>query len=274
MQDLGRGTIATPVAHGSRRAEHAATTHVSPSGRDPHEELLTIRVDGVTDPVQLQQCAKSLYEEIGRNEIDGTVESKHMKTFNSADNRTMDILQLRPGRAVELVVDASRFSGASYAGAGQSRQTIETTLAQTSSLPFEQAVDRVHQYIRDPNLARVIVATYRGQIMGVLRFFRVANIRFDWTVSQTEAGIATSIDFQNYFLPRLDITHAPRATGPARGRGPHPHSPRVATPRTPGPNDPGGINNPIPMAPTLQQGGDADISPAVARLRRNQEGGG
>lgn len=282
MQRLGGGftsDAAAPVAHGSRRAEHAATTHVSPSGRDPHEELITIRVDGVTDHAQLEQCAKSLYEEIGRNEIDGTVESKHLTSHNSADTRMMDILKLRPGRAVELLVDASQFQGANYAGTGQSRQTIQTTLSNTVSLPFEEAVNRVHQYIRDIQLARVIVATYRGQIMGILRFFRVANVRFEWTASQTEAGINTSIDFQNYFLPRLNITNAPRATGAARGHHQHhtsaPAAPAPGTIRNPGPNDPGGINNPIPLTLTPQQAqGDSFISDAVARQRRRQEGGG
>ena len=282
MHATTRSTTAPAVTHNSHAANHAATTHVGPSGRDPHEELLTIRVDGVTDHAQLVQIAKSLYEEIGRNEIDGTVESKHTTSFSNTDANIANVLKLRPGRTVELVVDSTRFSGATYNGNGTNRPTIEATLSQTVSLPIEQAIARVREYIRDEQLARVIVATYRGQIMGMLRYFRVANARFDWTASQTEAGITTNIDFQNYFLPRLDITRAPRATGAAVGHGQRHNHARVATqPHNPGPNDPGGINNPIPMQQagggvnndSMSQGDTGYISDAVARQRRRQEGG-
>ncbi len=91
----------------------------------------------------------------------------------------------------------------------------------------------MRRHIPDENLARAIVASARGNIMGVLRYFRVGSVDFDWN---SEDGVSIKADLQNYWTPTYD----PNAQLQTAHRGAN-HADRARA---------GSVANPIAMAPT------------------------
>ena len=67
---------------------------------------------------------------------------------------------------------------------------------------FEAQVAKVKALLGDENLARVIVATARGQIQELQRFFRVSTVHFAWS---TEDGVSIDFDYQNFIEARADV---------------------------------------------------------------------
>jgi hypothetical protein len=173
------------------RLEGAKTTQINVSGAEGHEEILNIPVPGITDYQRLLDIAQSFYVQIGQTEIEGNFETKNCTSFGGS-NADPDMLRLKPGDPVELLVDGTNLYGSA---------PIISALNQFAGLPLEECVQQLRQYISDPDLARVIVSTYRGQIMSVLRHFRVNTVKYDWDIS---SGVTINGTFQNYWTPRQD----------------------------------------------------------------------
>lgn len=179
-----------PQPANDTRTRAARTTSVSPGGQQAHEEVLTIAVPGIRDQARLLVIARNLFEEIGRNEIGGTCETNDLASFGGS-NQDPDLLRLRPGDGIEFYTDTRRAtSGAPLVG----------TIVDSAREPFDQAVRRVARTIGQEDLARVIVATARGQVSELQTFFRVSNVKFDW---DHDKGVGIGFDFQNYFVQRF-----------------------------------------------------------------------
>jgi len=159
-------------------------------GGEESQEVMNIPVHGVRNIQQLTDIARSFYEQLGRLEMKGSISTSKLTSFGGT-NADPDLLRLRVGDAVELLVDASRL---------EVQSPIVSTLNQTAQLPFSEAVRQVQRYLPDENLCRAIVASARGNIMGVLRYFRVGSVDFDWS----NDSIEVKADIQNYFTPRWD----------------------------------------------------------------------
>lgn len=223
----------------SARAHKAGVTHVSVSGNEEVGEIQTVSFPGVTSKERLELLAKSLYEQLGRQEIEGQFETRVMAINRGAD--VVSMLQMRPGNTVELV----QTSATSMLG-----DAISTTFRAMQTAPFENVVQDVTRMVRDPNLAAAIVGTVRGQVMGLLRYFRVSSVRFAW---QNGKSLDIEGDFQNYWVIRQNVdptdnerirhtSHIPRGTPGAR-EGQH------AAPRAPAAPAPVGASSPAESAP-------------------------
>jgi hypothetical protein len=117
------------------------------------------------------------------------------------------MLRMRVGDPIELLVDARRLNSGS---------AIVATLNRTAAMTFAEAVQEVRSIPGvniNENLARAIVASARGNIMGVLRYFRVGAINYDWG----EEGVSIKADLQNYWTPSYDV-HARLNVQNARGQ--------------------------------------------------------
>lgn len=158
---------------------------------EENAEILNIPVQGVTNMAQLVSIAQSYYEQIGRQEMTAEVSLDKVTSFGG-NNADPDVLRIRVGDPIELLVDATKFSAHS---------PIVSTLNRTATMTFAEAVAEVRQFLPDENLARAIVASARGNIMGVLRYFRVGEVNYDFT---QQDGVTIKADLQNYWTPAYD----------------------------------------------------------------------
>lgn len=203
--------------------EKARRTNVSPAGNESSTDVMRIPVSGIKSQAQLLQIAKSLFEEIGRQEIGGSCMTKSLSSFllppdgdRAAENADPDLTRLRPGDAIELRVDTRETSVnpplvSSYTD----------TFRRSEDDEIDDIASRLPAGTRNPkDLARAIVRTSRGGILELTKFFRVANVKFTWAWS---SGLGVAFDFQNYVVVRSDTeksnvskTSRPRFTTPTR----------------------------------------------------------
>lgn len=173
--------------------KEARASFVAPSGSDSTTNVITLSVPGIKDKVRLQEIARQVYEEVARGELGGSFSSKDLASLGG-DNEDADILRLRPGDAVEFVVD----------GAGlQSLPPVVSELSAEAAKSVQEAVEAVAARLggrRD--LAEVLVGTARGRFQGLQNIFRVATVRYAWEVG---TGISVDADFQNYVTARSDV---------------------------------------------------------------------
>ena len=231
------------------------------------EEILNVPVAGVNSETVLTEIARSLYEEIGRGEIGGQVSTTNLASFGG-DNLDPDMLGLRPGDGVEFLVDTRAI------GDGP---PLISTYTDAMRKSFSAAVKDVEDRIGDTNLARVIVATARGRVLELQRFFRVQTVKFAWS----DKGVKIDFDFQNYFVPRNQVSLASQTSGevkviatpstattslykPGTGAGAHrakePFAPPAAPPPSPAPRGYTPSAPPPPKAPSATPAGRPTFS--------------
>ncbi len=162
-------------------------------GGQESSEIATFSFPGIQDQEQLNTIARAFYEQIGRNEITGEVSTAALTSFGGS-NADPDLLRLRVGDPVQLLVDASRLTAAA---------PITSTLNRSLQLPFSEAVERLRTTtpMTDTNLARAVVASANGSIMGVLSYFRVSGAEYDWS----DETVSVKFDIHNYWTPRFDF---------------------------------------------------------------------
>ncbi len=168
------------------------TTKMSPSATQAEEEILNIPVHGITDVARLQEIARAVYEEIGRGEMGGTAESPNLASFGG-DNSDPDLLRLGPGDGIFLDVNIAAQKGSN---------PLIATLIDTQRTPYAMQVQTVAAMLGgDTNLANAIVATSRGQVGQLQRFFRVSTVHYAWSTGHMKV----SFDFQNYVVARNQV---------------------------------------------------------------------
>ncbi len=172
--------------------KEARTTSVGASGKTPQTDVVRINVPGVNNKERLLEIAKDLYQEIGRQEIGGSVDTKNLASFGG-NNQDPDLVRLRPGDPIEFRVDAS--------GLGVFPPPI-SELTQEAGRSFEEQVKVVKDRIGDEDLARVLVAVNRGEVSQLQKVFRTANVKFDWSAG---SGVGISFDFQNFLEARYAV---------------------------------------------------------------------
>jgi len=170
----------------------ATTTNVGPGGKAPATNAVRISVPGVRNKTKLLEIAKDVYEEIGRQEIGGSVETRNLASFGG-DNQDPDLLKLRPGDPIEFRVDGS--------GLGTFPPPI-AELTNEEARSREEQVKEVKARVGDEKLARALVAANRGETNDLQKIFRVANVRFDWDHA---SGLAIAFDFQNFVEARYAL---------------------------------------------------------------------
>jgi len=196
----------------SKKELAALAGSVSPDGLAAQTEVQQIPVQGVRDIKRLEEIAKNLYEEIGQGELGGSIKTKSLSSFLGSpkgssgqgeftvdsSNADPDLLTMRPGDAIEILVDIRQIS---------SKAPIANEFTDHHRRDFNEQVSAVQDAFKskggqlDINTARVLVASSRSDIIDVLNFFRVYNIRFNWN----EGVVDIAFDFHNYFIARYSI---------------------------------------------------------------------
>lgn len=173
------------------KVQAARATSVAPSGQVAQEDVVRISVPGIRSVDRLREIARATYEEIGRGEMGGSLVTKSLSSFGG-DNEDADLLRLRPGDPIELVLDTTNLG---------TRPGVISELTDHGRRSLQEEVSAVFARVGDLKLARVLVASARGA-GDTMRFFRVANVKFDWSQDQ---GVTVSFDFQTYVEARYDV---------------------------------------------------------------------
>jgi hypothetical protein len=181
----------------------ARVTRAAPAFDKTMEEVLNIPVHAITDAVQLAQIAEAVYNEMGRGEIGGTCETVNLASFGG-DNTDPDLLRLQPGDGIEIDVDTRSI---------RSGAPLISAYTEANRKSFTAQVNDILKFIPDQNLARTIVATARGQIGELQRFFRVETVKFNWN---KDSGVKIAFDFQNYVVVRAQVGAAATDIGTAK----------------------------------------------------------
>lgn len=191
--ERGKAKLAT-VEWPPEDAELARLSGVFPSGQSGETDKTIISVPGIRDKAKLLGIARALYEEIGRGELGGSCKTTQLASFKG-DNADPDLLRLRPGDPVEFLTD-TRVLTSSVPGA--------SSYVDSKRRSFEEEVAEVKSRLggTDENLPRVLVASARSAVIDLLRFFRVANVQYNWSIG---SGVGVAFDFQNYFVVRHDV---------------------------------------------------------------------
>ena len=189
---------------------NAQAQNVAPSGNRSTEDVLTFPIQGIRSQERLQVIARSLFEEIGRQEISGSFETHNLASFGGG-NADPDMLRANPGDAIEVVRDSSSYREGTTSPQG--------AMADHYNAPYGEMVADYTQRLGDANLARALVATARGRVNEVQRTFRLASLTLDWT---QDNGINVSGEVQNYVIVRNSV------------EGEHPTTPQPITQTVPG----------------------------------------
>lgn len=179
------------VAPSDSATEAAKVTSVAPGGQT-HRQIIRLSYPGIQSQERLNRVARDLWEEIGRGEMGGKVTTKNLTTFGGT-NQDPDLLSIRPGDPIEIVLDSRGLKSA---------PPLSHEVADHKRRSFEDEVALITRQLGDQNLARVLVATARNQVQELQSFFRVNNVHFGWN---SESGVEVQFDFQNFLEARYDI---------------------------------------------------------------------
>jgi hypothetical protein len=174
-------------------SKEARTTAVDPSGSSARTETLTIPVPGITDQTRLESIARQIYEEVGRGEMGGNASSKDLSSLGG-DNEDADLIRLRPGDAIEFLVDSS--------GVSSVPAVVSELTNQAAQSPAEAVKAVAEKLGGRTDLAQVLVGASRGTFNKLQNTFRVNNVRYSWDIA---SGLGVDFDFHNYIQARYDL---------------------------------------------------------------------
>lgn len=217
-QKLLRAVYPKDVADQLRKKH---VTKESPSGQLQEDEVQRVPVSGIRSQQQLEEVAKAVFETTSRYEVTGSFESKDLASYTEADgNDDPDMLRLAVGDPVELGVVPARL--------GRARADdipIVSDLTAVAGMPFDEAVDFVAQQVGDVNFARALVATSRNLVVETEAFYRVSEVKIDWS---KDSGAKVRGEFHNFIEARYGETGAPPTPSGAKAT-----TARQAAPKTP-----------------------------------------
>lgn len=213
--DLGRTRWARyPVPDGATAEQSAGifgvndpptaptrANETSVSGHAPDERIMTLFVQGVTDPQVLRDIAAASFEQMGRQEIEGNFETSFARSVSpnttrrggeapkSVSDDALDCLQLTAGDAVEILVAGGPDIPAD-ARAGLSAVEIQA-----------MSVERRTQYLVNlgwsERVARIFAEA--GEATAFQTVFRTQNVRIEM---DNDEGLKLVVDYINFITVR------------------------------------------------------------------------
>lgn len=171
---------------------------VTPAGAAENKiQLFTLR--GITDAKRLERTAASLYQQIGRQEIEGSFETSDLTSFDSPDEG--DLLSIISGDSVELLIGRPMAADTTQ---GRPSGTPTTTTVQTLQ---EMSVAARKAYLmsvgwKEQPATRLALA---NELTANNTVFRVRDLHIEWSA---ESGCKISADMTNFIVVREDQTEA------------------------------------------------------------------
>jgi hypothetical protein len=164
---------------------------VTPSGANPTESIRVLSVSGVVDPDVLSRVARNAFEQLGRQEIEGSLATSDVSSLG-LDPTEADLLDLRVGEPIEVLIAAG-------AAPGTEEEEPNNTLARLQA----QDRQRREQYLRTIGWGEDVARRFAAlqDASGFQTVFRTQNVRVAWSNNE---GVKLEIGFVNYVTVRED----------------------------------------------------------------------
>lgn len=171
---------------------------VSVSGWTPDERIQTYVVKGVTSLDVLRRIARSLFEQIGRQEIEGNIQTDQVQSTGPAGPTDQaDLLHLTSGDAIEILIAGQRTAPASTAGLSTSELAAMERQRRTDylvSIGWRREVAERFSAFADATSFQTI--------------FRIQDVRIEM---DAEEGLTFSVDFVNFITVREEAQTNPES---------------------------------------------------------------
>jgi hypothetical protein len=168
------------------------------SGSDTNDEIEVFSVRGIVDPEQLKFTAFSVYNQLGRQEIEGNFTTCDIDSVDVSDG-TGDLLNLNSGDAVEILMTTNKPIDA---GGGTS---AKTSLQEIYAMARRERADYFRSLGWPSKTAEQISALQ--DTVGFQTVFRVQNAQIQW---DAEDGLEIKCDFINFITVRDgDVAFSP-----------------------------------------------------------------
>ncbi len=160
---------------------------VSPSGANPTEQVRVIEVSKVTDPETLRRVARNTSEQIGRQEIEGVLETSDVHSYDREPDEA-DLLNVFDGDPIEILV---------VAAGGPGTNAPVSTLADLQALSRAARADYLRSLGWPDKVARRFAQLQEAN--GFQTVFRAQDIRIDF---DQDDGLKIAVNFINYITVR------------------------------------------------------------------------
>jgi hypothetical protein len=169
--------------------------NIGPTGK-ADETVRVMSVPGVSDLKTLERVAENVFNEIGRQEIEGELETDDLDSFESQDEA--DLLKLLPGEAIQVLV-ASPIESAPPGQQSPAGKAVRGT----SSLQELQAqsISARASYLQGLGMSaetaqRLAIAQEQIRLVST---FRVQKVSITWDI---EDGVALVVGYSNWVIVR------------------------------------------------------------------------
>lgn len=195
---------------GSPQPVTSRPNKVSPNGT-VQETVRTVSVRSVSDQETLERIAENAFNEIGRQEIEGSLETDDLDSYES--EREADLLALEPGEPVQvLVAQPGEVTNPTEAPVADKPDSVTSNLQELQTQSIARRVDfLVELGIARATAERLAVAQEK---VALISTFRAHHVTLSWDV---EDGLSIGVDFFNFVVVR-------DAPGDADGRSTAPVS--------------------------------------------------
>lgn len=165
---------------------------IPPSGSNPEEKIRTILVSGIVDPTILERVARNSFEQIGRQEIEGTFTTMDVSSFDVTTEQA-NLLRMESGEPIELLIASGDPNG------GENEAQPNSTIAQIQAFNRQQRRDFFISLGWGERIANRFADLQEAT--GFQTVFRVQDVRLDWS---NEDGLTINAGFVNYITVRED----------------------------------------------------------------------
>lgn len=162
---------------------------VPPSGATPEESVLVVQVSGTSDPDTLTRVARNAFDQIGRQEIEGSFSTADVHSYDQPEELA-DLLRLNAGDPVELLIVSSVPPELADTG-------TNTTLAQLQAMTRNRRRDYLMARGWPEELATRFAALQEATSFQTV--FRVQDVNLTW---DRDAGVKVQVGFINYIVVR------------------------------------------------------------------------
>lgn len=164
-------------------------THVLPSGKGAQEKTELVIVKGIPDMATLLHVAESIYEEMGRAEFGGQMETYDLASFGG-DNADPDLLALRSADPIEVVVQH-----------GGTQTGIMNYLSGPQEHEAGRQIERLEGKGIRRDVAKALVQIY-WQTRGLQKVFRTRDVTYNWQLGGTNPALRIGARFGTYMEVR------------------------------------------------------------------------